>query len=173
MGYNLYLAKPDGRPAPGEFSREEWDGLRATTEIPDWVYFEDGAITVKSPTDEQVRTFVRLAAVHGWTVRGDDGETYDADGAAMPAAAEKPSLLEAALRPLREFLAGRKLRRSMRDVVCPFVVGDRVRTTFRTGGVVIDVDANAHQGLGSITVRFPDGAVVGGYFVGHDFSKEV
>jgi len=116
---------------------------------------------------------LRLAAANGWTVRGDDGETYDADGVATPATAERPGLFHAVLRPLTAFLAGRKLRRSMRDVVCPFVVGDWVRTTFRTGGIVTEVDPKAHQGLGSIKVRLADGSVLGGYFVGHDFSKEV
>lgn len=173
MGYNLYLVQSNGRAASDQFSREEWNRLRATPAIPDWVYFEDGAITVKSPTDEQVRAFVRLAAANGWMVQGDDGETYDVAGAAAPAPAEKAGFLDAALKPLRAFLAGRKLRRSMRDVVCPFVVGDRVRTTFRTGGVVTGVDPNAHHGLGSITVRFPDGSVLGSYFVGHDLSKEI
>ena len=173
MGYNLYLVKSNGRAASDQFSREEWDRLRATPEIPDWVYFEDGAITLKSPTAEQVRTLVKLAAANGWTVQGDDGETYDVDGAGTPAPAEKAGLLDAALKPLRAFLAGRKLRRSMQDVVCPFMVGDRVRTTFRTGGVVTGVDPNAHHGLGSITVRFPDGSVLGSYFVGHDLSKEI
>jgi hypothetical protein len=173
LGYNLYLVQSNGRAASDQFSREEWNRLRATPAIPDWVYFEDGAITVKSPTDEQVRAFVRLAAANGWMVQGDDGETYDVAGAAAPAPAEKAGFLDAALKPLRAFLAGRKLRRSMRDVVCPFVVGDRVRTTFRTGGVVTGVDPNAHHGLGSITVRFPDGSVLGSYFVGHDLSKEI
>ena len=173
MGYNIYLVRRSGPEPPDAFSPDEWDRLRATGEVPDWVYFEDGAITLKSPTAEQVRTLVKLAAANGWTVQGDDGETYDVDGAATPAPGEKAGLLAAALKPLRAFLAGRKLRRSMQDVVCPFMVGDLVRTTFRTGGVVTGVDPNAHHGLGSITVRFPDGSVLGSYFVGHDLSKEI
>jgi hypothetical protein len=172
LGYNIYLVRRSGPEPPDTFSPDEWDRLRATGEVPDWVYFEDGAITVKSPTEEQVRAFARLAEANGWSVQGDDGEAYGVNGVAIPAPAEKPGFLSAALRPLGDLLAGWKLRRSMRDVGRPFVVGDRVRTTFRTGGVVIDVDASANHGLGSIKVRFPDGAVLGGFFVGHDFSKE-
>ncbi len=173
MGYNLYLVKRgNGREAVDQFSPDEWDRLRASRDIPAWVYFEDGAITVKSPSAAQVRAFAGLAAAHGWSVQGDDGEAYGVDGAAIPASPEKPGFVSTVLRSLRAFLDGWKLRRSMRGVVCPFVVGDRVRTTFRSGGVVIDVDANAHHGLGSIKVRFPDGSVLGGFFVGHDFSRE-
>jgi hypothetical protein len=46
LGYNLYLVKRNGRAASDQFSREEWDRLRATPEIPDWVYFE----TAPSPS---------------------------------------------------------------------------------------------------------------------------
>ena len=144
-----------------------------TAAIPDWVHFEDGTITVKNPSDEQVRAVATLAAASGLAVRGDDGETYDGDGVATPATGERPGLFHAVLKPLTAFLAGRKLRHSMRDVVCPFAVGDRVRTTFRTGGIVTEFDPKAHHGLGSIKVRFADGSVLGGDFVGHDFSKEV
>lgn len=52
MGYNLCLITRHGRAASDEFSREDWDRLRATTMIPDWVYFEDGTIIVKSPSEE-------------------------------------------------------------------------------------------------------------------------
>jgi hypothetical protein len=173
LGYNLYLVRRSRREASDKWSPDEWDRLQAAGEVPDCVYFYDGDITVKNPTEEQVRAFARLAEAHGWSVQGDDGEVYDVEGVAVPAPVEKPGFMTAALRPLREFLAGRQLRRSMRDVARPFAVGDRVRTTFRTGGVVIEVDAQAHHGLGNIKVRFPDGDVLGGPFVGHDFSKEI
>lgn len=105
-------------------------------------------------------------------MQGDDGETYGEDGAPTRASAARPGVLSTILGPLRQFLDKRKIQRSMQGVVCPFSVGDRVRTTFRTGGVVIAIDAKAHHGLGSIKVRFPDGSVLGGFFVGHDFRKE-
>lgn len=173
MGYNLYFVKrgnwyePDSR-----FGQEEWGRLKESGLLPDWVHFDDGVITVKSPTKEQVVTFVRFAKTHGWFVQGDDGETYDDDGAPLRASAIPSGLLSTILKPLRHFLDKRKIQRSMKGVVCPFRVGDSVRTTFRTGGVVIDVDEKAHHGLGSIKVRFPDGSVLGGFFVGHDFQKE-
>ena len=173
MGYNVYLVKHGNWwDAEARFGREEWDRLRASRPLPEWVSFEEGTITVKSPTREQVVAFVGLARDAGWSVQGDDGETYGANGAPAPESPERPGFLTAALQPLKEFFAKRSIRRSMRGVVCPFQVGDRVRTTFRTGGVVIAVDANANHGLGSINVRFSDGTVIGGFFVGHDFHRE-
>jgi hypothetical protein len=115
--------------------------------------------------------FVGLARSHGWSVQGDDGETYDTDGVAVAAPASS-GFLAVMLGPLRDLFARRSIRRSMRGVVCPFQVGDPVRTTFRTGGVVIAVDAKANHGLGSIEVRFADDSVLGGFFLGHDFRKE-
>ena len=113
-----------------------------------------------------------LARAHGWSVQGDDGETYGTDGVPVPASPPRPGFFAIALRPLREFFARRSIRRSMQGVVCPFQVGDLVRTTLRTGGVVIAVDTGANHGLGSIKVRFPDGVVLGSPFIGHDFRKE-
>jgi hypothetical protein len=173
VGYNLYLVKQgDWWDANARFGPAEWDRLRASRPLPDWVWFEDGTITVKSPTREQVIEFVGLARAAGWSVQGDDGEIYGADGVPVPAPPARPGIVDAVLKPLRELLARRSIRRSMRDVVCPFQVGDPVRTTLRTGGVVIAVDANANHGLGSIKVRFSDGTVLGGFFVGHDFRRE-
>jgi len=115
---------------------------------------------------------VNLARDTGWSVQGDDGETYGADGAPHADRPARPGFLTAALQPLRERFARWSIRRSMRGVVCPFQVGDPVRTTLRTGGVVIAVDAHGNHGLGGIKVRFSDGTVIGGFFVGHDFHKE-
>ena len=115
--------------------------------------------------------FVGRARSHGWSVQGDAGETYDTDGVPVPAPANS-GFLAATLGPLRDLFARRSIRRSMRGVVCPFRVGDPVRTTFRTGGVVITVDAKANHWLGSIEIRFADGSVLGGFFVSHDFRKE-
>jgi hypothetical protein len=99
-------------------------------------------------------------------------ETYGTNGMPVPASPVRPGFFAAALRPAREFFARRSIRRSMRGVVCPFEVGDLVRTTLRTGGVVIAVDPTANHGLDSIKVRFPDGFVLGSFFVGHGFRKE-
>lgn len=125
MGYNLYVVKrgnwyePDNR-----FGQEEWGRLTESGPLPDWVYFDDGVISVKSPTKEQVVTCVRFAKTHGWFVQGDDGETYDEDGAPLRASAIRPGLLSTILKPLRhhkvqsywvgpeayrEFRAGRRL----------------------------------------------------------------
>jgi len=173
VGYNLYLVKHGNWwDAAARFDREEWNRLRASRPLPDWVSFEEGTITVKSPTRAQVVAFVDLARAAGWSVQGDDGEAYGADGARLSDPPARPSFFTAALRPLKELFARRSIRRSMRGVVCPFQVGDHVRTSFRTGGVVIAVDAAANHGLGSIKVRFSDGTEIGGFFIGHDFRKE-
>ena len=165
MGYNLYFVKHGNWYEPGnKFFQQEWSRLKESGQLPDWIYFENGVITVKSPTQEQVTTFARLAKTHGWSVQGDDGETYSEDGTPIRASAARPGVVSTILGPLRHFLAKRKS--------CPFNLGDRVRTTLRTGGVVIEIDAKAHHGLGSIKVRFPDGSELGGFFVGHDFRKE-
>lgn len=173
MGYILYLVKQGNWwDSAGRFGPEDWGRLRAARPLPDWITFEDGTITVQSPTREQVMAFASLARDHGWSVQGDDGETYGPDGAPIAAPAAKPGFFAAALKPLKALIAKRSIRRSMRGVVCPFQVGDRVRNTFRTGGVVVAIDAKANHGLGSIKVRFPDGVVLGTAFVGHDWRKE-
>ncbi len=173
MGYNLYLVKRGNWwEAGARFGPEEWSRLQAARPLPDWIAFEDGTITVKSATREQVVAFASLARDHGWSVQGDDGETYEPDGVPIMAPATKSAIFTAALKPLRDFIARRSIRRSMRGVVCPFQVGDRVRNTFRTGGVVIAVDAMGNHGLGSIKVRFPDGVVLGTFFLDHDWRKE-
>lgn len=172
MGYNLNLVKRGNWwDADARFGPEEWGRLQAARPLPDWIAFEDGTITVKSPTREQVVAFAALARDHGWSVQGDDGETYDADSVAAPPAA-RSGFFSTALKPLSEFFARRSIRRSMRGIVCPFQVGDRVRSTFRAGGVVIAVDAKGNHGLGSIKVRFPDGVVLSTLFVGHDWRRD-
>jgi hypothetical protein len=136
MGYNPYFVKrgnwyePDNR-----FGQEEWGRLKESGQLPDWVYFDDGVITVKDPTKEPVVTFVRFAKTHGWFVQGDDGENYDEDGAPLHASATDLGLLSTIVKPLRHFLDKRKIQRSMKGVVCPFQAGDSVRTTLRSGGV--------------------------------------
>ena len=173
MGYNLYLVKRGNWwDTAARFGPEEWGSLRAARPLPDWIALEDGTITVKSPTREQAAAFVGLARDQGWSVQGDDGETYGPDGVPILVPAARPGFFAAALKPLRDLVARRSIRRSMRGVVCPFQVGDRVRNTFRTGGVVIAVDAKGNHGLGSIKVRFPDGVVLGTLFVAHDWRKE-
>jgi hypothetical protein len=173
VGYNVYLVTRGGWwDAAARFGPEEWGRLQVERPLPDWIAFEDGAITVKSPTREQVVAFAALARDHGWSVQGDDGEIYGPDGVPVVAPAAKLAFFAAALKTLRDLMAGRSIRRSMRGVVCPFQVGDRVRNTFKTGGVVIAVDAKGNHGLGSIKVRFPDGVVLGTFFVDHDWRKE-
>ncbi len=173
MGYNLYLVKRGNWwDAGARFGREEWDRLQASRPLPDWISFEDGTITVKGPTREQVVAFASLAGDLGWSAQGDDGEVYGTDGVPVPSRSARPGFFSVALRPLTEFFARRSIRRSMRGVGCPFQVGDRVRNTFRTGGIVIVVDATGNHGLGSIKVRFTDGVILGSLFVGHDLCKE-
>lgn len=177
MGYDVHLVKKgDWFDTEDKFTEEDWEVLQKEMPASDWLYFDNGSITVKSPTQEQVAELARIAKSHNWSVQGDDGERYDEGGlpiAEPPEPPARPGFIRALLNPIQEFRAKRAIQRSMKGTVCPFEVGDKVRTPFRAGGVVIEVDEKGNHGLGSIKVRFPDGTVLGGLFVNHGFEKEL
>lgn len=68
--------------------------------------------------------------------------------------------------------AARELAAEMASVESVFKVGDRVKSTHRSGGVVIKVDKAGNAGLGQIEVRFPDGVVISGIFPDGGFERE-
>ena len=174
MGYNLYLVKAGNWfDEENKFTPAEWSELRAKPRVPDWLYFDGNKITVKNPSEEQVIEFVGMAKAWGYTVQGDDGETYREDGSHIfPAPPPKAGFFHTLRHAIDERRAKKRIQKSMEGVTCPFQVGDRVRTTHRSGGVVIEVDPKGNQGLGSIRVRFPDGVVLGGMFMANDFYKD-
>ncbi len=189
MGYNLYLVKQGNWFDPGNgFAKAEYDAILETHPDSGWLYFDGESITVKNPSKEQIIELVGISREFGWSVQGDDGETYGNDGGPIPEEGDarerqgspapeppphKPGIFCRIKAAAGEYLAGRRIRKSMEDISCPFKVGDRVRTAHRTGGVVIEVDPNGNSGLGSIKVRFPDGVVLGSAFIGHDLEMEV
>ncbi|MBI2193573.1 MAG: hypothetical protein HYU36_16475 [Planctomycetes bacterium] len=176
MGYNLYLVKEGSwHDEASAFSTAEWTDLQQGHEVPDWLWYSDGRVGVKNPTQEQIRIFVRLAGSRGWLVRGEEGECYREDGTQEEKdapTAQRHGLVGRLLGAIRTAGVKRRTSRSMQGSGCPFRVGDRVRTLFRSGGVVVSVDGGANRGLGSIRVEFPDGAQVSFPFVGHDLQKE-
>ena len=68
--------------------------------------------------------------------------------------------------------AAPRLEKEMRDVECPFKVGDHVTSTHRRGGLVTRIDKHANAGLGVIEVTFPDGAVIGRMFPDGGFERD-
>ena len=83
MGYNLYLVKARNRfDEPNRFTETEWNAICAKHEVADWLSFDGDEIAVKNPSQEQITALVRVAKTCGWTVQGDDGETYADDGSA-------------------------------------------------------------------------------------------
>jgi hypothetical protein len=174
MGYNLYLVKTlDVLDEANKFTATEWTTLCATHQVAEWLYFDGDAITVKNPSEEQVAALVRIAKSCGWTVQGDDGETYAEDGSFIPSApAPRPGLLGRLMHFLSRHRTMKATQKLTREITCAFSVGDKVRTTHRSGGVVISVDPSGHHGMGNITVRFPDGVTLSGMFTANGFQKE-
>ena len=174
MGYDVHLLKPE---LPGqdaiEITEKDWQAFRASHPAIDYLYFERGRISCKNPSDAQLSELAKLAYENGWRLRGDDGEYYDDSGQVIqePAAPTRGWLSRA-----KDFLANaraaRELERDMAGVECVFKVGDRVRSTHRSGGVVTRIDKRANSGLGIIEVTFPDGAVIGGMFPDGGFERE-
>ena len=174
MGYNVYLVKTrnwfDER---NRFTEADWSEIRAKHSVPDWLFLVGGKITVKNPSKNQIVQLVGIAKERGWTVQGDDGETYDEDGSPISAPAPpQPGFSDRFRFLIREYRAKKTIRKSMKGVQCPFKVGDKVRTLYRTGGVVTRVDPKGNHGMGYFEVRFPNGAILGGMFVAHGFEKE-
>ncbi|MEW6618498.1 MAG: hypothetical protein AB1422_03990 [bacterium] len=172
MGYNLYLVKKENWfDKENVFTQTEWEDIQKY-QISNWLYFDEGTITIKNPSKEQVIDFVKMAKRYNWFVQGDDGEKYSEDGSPIYEKPKKSGLFGGIRYLISELLAKKKIEHSMKSVTCPFKVGDKVKTTHRTGGVVIDIDPKANHGLGSIKVKFPDGVVLGGTFIAHGFEKE-
>ena len=174
MGYNLYVVKSRGcLDQRNRFTEAEWNEICANHQVADWLCFDGNDITVKNPSREQIVALVHVAKTRGWSVQGDDGESYADDGSSIPAARPPIPTLLCRLRQFLDLYRGTKATpKSVSVAACPFKVGDRVRTTYRSGGVVISADPTGHHGRGSIKVRFPDGATLGGMFRANDFFKE-
>jgi hypothetical protein len=174
MGYGVYLVKArNWFDDENKFTETERNVIRARHGVADWLYFGGEQVSVKNPSREEIIALVRIAKTFGWAVQGDDGETYAEDGSPIPVPPSPEQGFFGRLRRLlNEYRVSRAIQKRMRGVGCPFKVGDRVRTTHRRGGVVIEIDPKGHQGMGSIKVTFPDGTILGGTFIANDFRKE-
>jgi hypothetical protein len=174
MGYDVHLVKPEiGGQQPDKVSEREWQAFQKKHPGIDYVYYGDGTITCKNPSEEQLTALAKIAFAQGWWLRGDDGEYYDDSGQVIvePAAA-KPGFFGRVRNAFAERRAARELAADMADVACVFRVGDHVRLIHRTGGVVVKIDKAGNSGLGQIDVRFPDGAVTSGIFPDGGFERE-
>ena len=174
MGYDVHLMKPAiGDAEPEAISEREWHAFQHKHAELDYVYFDAGRISCKNPSEAQVAELAKLAYAKGWRLQGDDGEYYDDSGNVIPEpAAPKPGVFSRIKQVFAERRAAREMAAAMAGVECPFNVGDRVKSIFRTGGVVIKIDKQGNGGLGSILVRFPDGTVIGGIFPDGGFETE-
>jgi hypothetical protein len=174
MGYELHLVK-NGHwfDEENKFTESEWKGLQKQS-IPEWVYFSNGDISVKNPKKSQIITLVEIAKNNGWTVQGDDGETYSKNGTPIPAEGEKPSIFEPLKNLIREYKAKRKIKQMMKGVVCPFKIGDKVRALGAAQtGIVTEVDYKANHGIGSFTVKMENGTTCKAFgFHAHTYKKE-
>jgi len=178
MGYELHLIKSgSGRWIDDEnkFTEREWDDLRIKNTLPEWLYFASGNIPVKNPDQAQIVALVKIANENSWRVQGDDDETYSDDGSPIPAEAEKPSFFEPIKKFIREYKAKRKIKQMMKGVVCPFKIGDEVRSLGAAQtGIVTEIDYKANHGVGSFTVELQNGIVDRTFgFDAHTYKMEV
>ena len=175
MGYELHLVKSGNWFDEGnKFTESEWDSLRSKQTIPEWVYFSSGDVSVKNPEKLQIIALVKIAKDNGWSVQGDDGETYSENGAPIPAEDEKPNFFEPIKNLIREYKAKRKIKQMMKGVVCPFKTGEKVRSLGAAQtGIVTEIDYKANHGVGSFTVELQNGMVDRTFgFDAHTYKKE-
>jgi|WetSurMetagenome_2_1015567.scaffolds.fasta_scaffold706341_1 hypothetical protein len=175
MGYELHLVKSGNWfDEANQFTESEWEGLRRKQAIPEWVYFSSGDISVKNPQTQQIIVLVKIAKDNGWSVQGDDGETYSKNGAPIPIEDEKPGIFESLKRLVQEYKAKRKIKQMMKGAVCPFKIGDKVRMLGAAQtGIVTKIDYKANHGIGSFTVELQNGTVDKTFgFDAHAYQKE-
>ena len=173
MGYDVRLVKPELSALGAEpITDREWRAFQERHAAVDYVYFSNGAIICKNPSEEQLLVLAKLAYEKGWHLRGDDGEYYDQHGNFSQAQPQKAGFFRSIKDAFAQRRAARELAADMAGVESVFKVGDRVKLLHRTGGVVIKIDKAGNSGLGEIRVRFPDGAIVTGMFPDGGFEPE-
>jgi hypothetical protein len=173
MGYDVRFEKP---PMPGQdaeqFTEREWQAFKSKHPRIDFVNFADGTMACKNPSDEQLVEMAKLAYAKGWRLRGDDGEYYDDEGQVIQEQPPAQGWIARVKNVFANARAARELENEMRDVECPFKIGDRVKSAHRRGGVVTRIDKRANSGLGIIEVTFPDGSMIGGMFPDGGFEPD-
>ncbi|HJU41221.1 MAG TPA: hypothetical protein VJ691_00345 [Vicinamibacterales bacterium] len=174
MGYDVQIVKPDEPFSDGErLSDDEWRGFQDEHADIDYVYFSNGRITCKNPSELQVATLAKLAFAKGWRLRGDDGEYYDEHGQAIQEPAPRRGFFSRLKDAFTRRHSTKELNILATGVTPVFKVGDPVKFLDRRGGVVIEVDSSGFSGMGSIRARFPDGTILGGPFPDGGFERDL
>lgn len=161
MGYELHLVKA-GKwfDEESKFTKSEWENMRSKQTVPEWVYFSSGNISVKNPEKPQIVELVKIAIEKGWSVQGDDGESYSENGEPISVEVDKPSIFEPIKKFIREYKAQRNINQMKKSVVCPFKIGDKVKALGAVQtGIVTKIDYKANHGIGSFSVKLQNGIV--------------
>lgn len=175
MGYELHLVKKGmWFDEENKFTESDWKNLRDKGSVPEWVYFGAGGISVKNPSESQIVAFVKIAKRNGWSVQGDDGESYSDNGEPISVSEDKPGIFEPVKKFIREYRAKREIKQMMKGETCPFKIGDKVRMLGAAqAGIVTEIDYKANHGIGSFTVKLENGTIHRTFgFHGHTYRKE-
>lgn len=189
MGYELHITRENNSP----IQPEEWKAIvDSDTELeldPDngehfarffgeceygrgqgWFDLQLGQISTKYPDNALLAKMLEIAEQLDAMVAGDDGEIYtepDITSGKQPQVEEEPIGTWAAIKDIFYYFFPPK-----NVTALPFNKGDRV-TDGRREGVVIAIKRRAMGGLGSIDVRFEDGAIIGYAIDTHGLEKIV
>ena len=169
MGYEAHITRrknwsDDIGP---EIPEQEWLAhLRVDPGLGDAVWSR-GNVDAKNPDAAFLQRMVAAAEALGATVQGDDGETYDRSGNALPP--PRPGVLSR----MSAWLANRFASPAppIDAGTLPFEVGDRVRDSFGNVGQVTGIDLRAEHGLGRITVKLDDGRISHSAAVAHGLER--
>jgi len=128
-----------------------------------WFDWRRGSVIVKNPDEATIAKMIAVAGGLGAHVQGDDGESYPLQ--------EAPTSLSGAsvMGRLKGWLRGHLTPSS--PLPPEFEPGERVRDFRGQPGTVVEVDANASHGLGSIRVKFDDGRELSFAFAAHGLTS--
>ena len=191
MGYDLHITRRKSSDDPTTITADVWLAyVRSDPELqlqpdngphfaiwtpqPDaWLDWHDGEIFSKNPNQPLINKMIAIANALHATLIGDDGEPYPAstNTAATQQMPPKPSLL---LRLASLFSPRSKQPPPTKShhLPTPFAVGDTVLDTFKNELTVISIDPTAEHGLGLITTRSRNGALVGHAMIAHDLKPK-
>jgi hypothetical protein len=191
MGYSVYITRrPQCFGAGEQIALEEWRAYVARDpelqfddslgealavwsgpskhEIP-WLAWTQGNIESKYPDPPLLEKMCEIAEAINARVQGEEGELYGRNGRVE--SPHGPGLADR----LRNWWS-RIVSRGASPVdaaVLPFVVGDRVLSIVGPWhGTVTDIDLRTEHGLGRVTVRRDDGALVYCAAVAHGLLPE-
>ena len=167
LGYDAHITRSRDWAKPKQrITADEWSAsLEQRPDLSGWLHFDDGVISAKNPTHQQLGEMIALATGLKAHVQGDDGELYsDPSQAPTP---YTPGVFER----LGTFFGRFSNRRQTEAEPAPFAVGVRVRSPIRGEGTVVSVDPAAEHGLGRIVVGFDDGGELAFSCVAHGLEE--